>query len=121
MKYEVIIKADTNDGDYVTSMETVGDAELKLIREVCKAIKDFQPYTTEGCNIDWRDWTHSHNWPEGECLREDLGEKSPSEIYSQCSQEALDLFRELIPYGEYGIHTIESVTVSPVVAREKLL
>jgi len=31
------------------------------------------------------------------------------------------LFEEFIPYPEHGFHTIESITISPLVKREELL
>jgi hypothetical protein len=46
-----------------------------------------------------------------------LGEKSPSELYGNIP--GFNLFDELRPYGEYGIHTIVSVEI--IYEGEKLL
>ena len=68
--------------------------------------------------------THSHNFPTGECLRADLGEKSPEELYVDsglCTLEEFEIFKDLVPYGSYGVHTIRCVELRPVVEVENLL
>lgn len=41
--------------------------------------------------------------------------------YPDVTQEAYDWFKDLCPCGEYGIHTIESVTATPAVTKEQLV
>lgn len=116
MKKFIIIKADTNDGDYITEKSKITDDQIKLITPVVDAIRNFEPYV--GTKSDWIH-KHRHNFPYGECLRKDLGEKSPEEMYGHI--EGFELFENLIPYDEYGIHTIESVEIIEVTETEKLL
>ena len=71
---EIMIRVDTNDGNYVEVTNIITEAQLKILRPVFEAIKNFKPYKVHGGE-------HNHNFPSGECLREDLGEKTPEEIY----------------------------------------
>ena len=119
MKKYIIIKADTNDADYVTSKKLITDEEIEQIKPVVKAIKKFKPYKTNGCS-----WEHHHNFPAGDCLRDDLGELSPYELYvesGKVTKEQFELFEEYLPYGEYGLHTIESVEILEVENEIKLM
>ena len=125
MKYEITIVADPNDGDYMTRVEEISEEDLETIKPLIQAIKEFKPYTVEYENkysvgAGLRKTTHSNNYPFGDCLRKDMGEKSPEEIYS-FSKEVFYIFEDLIPCSEYGIHTIESVTVCPLQKKTKLL
>lgn len=122
-EWELIIVADTNDGDYVTEITAVDTETLDKIKPLVKAIKNFKPYIGQYESYDgtMRGTTHDHNWPDGECLREDMGEKNIYEIYSDFDEDVIDTFRDLCPVDEYGIHTIESVKVCPYVKKEKWL
>lgn len=115
--YEIIVKADTNDADYITEMTEITQEELDLIRPLVEAIRRFKPYTVE---LDGRSRRFHHNYPNSEYSAWDLGEKSPRELYD-FPEEVHQTFEELVPYGEYGTHTIESVTVRPIVGCEVLL
>lgn len=112
MKNYLIITADTNDGDYVTSKNVISDEKLEKIKPVIQAIKDFKPY---GGGIR----THHHNYTIGECCRTDLGEKSAKQLYGHL--EGFNTFDNMCPYGEYGIHTIASVELLIVADEIKLL
>ena len=103
-KMFLLIKADTNDADYIYSKEEITPEEVDQIRPMVEAIKNFKPYTT---NIDGHNWTHDHNFPIDDCLREDLGEISAEELYKNIP--GFEIFSDLIPHTEYGIHTIESI------------
>lgn len=109
------IKADTNDGDYITQEVDITEAQLKLIEPVIKAIKKFKPYKGEW--MPGQFITHTHNFPTKDCLREDMGEKSIEELYPNL--KGLELFEDISPYSEYGIHTIESIEI--VETKKKLL
>ena len=113
MKYEIIITADTNDADYVTGIHTINEKELNKIKSIAKKIKNFKPYKNGG-------YTHCHNWANGDALREDMGEKHPMDLYD-LDEETYEWFEEYLPYGEYGIHTIDSITVAPYIKKEELL
>ena len=122
MKYYINIKADTNDADYISELNEISKEDLDAIRPLIKAIAEFKPYESD--SKSGRPWTHRHNFPAGDCLREDLGEKSPEELYVHsglATQEQLDLFYEFVPSDEYGIHTIESIEVLEVNKVENLL
>lgn len=111
------IVADTNDANYVerwTPLNYPEDsnyyAELeKVVPRVLEGIKKkASDLKEEGklCNFN--------NWPCGEYCREVL-----TEFYSgYISEEDLDFFNDLLPYGEYGIHTIESIEVVKIAASE---
>ena len=126
-QFEITVEADTNDADYVTKISRISETDLKKIKPLIQAIKNFKPYkaTTpdkkDGCGR--MSWTHDHNYPYGSgeySPRLDLGEKPGREIY-KFPETIFDLFEELLPYGEHGIHTIESIVVTPYVRKTKLL
>ena len=76
-------------------------------------MRKFQPYNNNR-------WRHSHNFPFGECLREDLGEKHPMELYNLTEEEYeyfIDSFR--LYGGEWGFHTIKSI--QEITLGEKIL
>ena len=56
-KLELRIIADTNDGDYVTSINHVTEEELSRLRPMFKQIKDFKPYKAK--------YMCHHNFPIG--------------------------------------------------------
>lgn len=118
--YEMTIVVDTNDADFDTNIGKISEKELDKFRPLIAAIKKFKPYKTKGYGSGNK---HHHNWPKGECLREDLGEKSPAEIYSKFSEELIEEFEEeWLPCGsDYGFHTIESIEICPYVKKERLL
>ncbi len=115
--YEITITVDTNDGDYNTETNKITEEELNKIRPLITSIKNFKPYKVKAKGINW---THSHNYPYGECLREDLKEKSPEELYKY-DESIHCLFENLLPGSEYGFHSIESITVCPFIDKEILL
>ena len=101
MKY-IIIEADTNNGDYVTECSLINDNEIELLKPIVEAIK----------NID------NDNWETGECCCE----HDPYGLYVETkilTEEQVDWFQQFVPYGEYGIHTIESILIMEFI--EKLL
>ena len=118
METYIKIKVDTNDADYNMEFTEIDEETLSIITPLIEAIKNFKPFDTgEG-------HTQRKNFPFGECLRSDLGEKSIEELYVQtglCTEEALDIFLEMLPYGEYGFHTIESIEIFKVSEKIKLL
>jgi hypothetical protein len=117
MKYYINIKADTNDGDYISQMCEISEEELKLIRPVVESIKAFKPYKVKGLS-------HDNNFPCGDCCCKRLGQKEAEEYYVDgglVTQEQFDAFMEFVPQGEYGIHTIESVEVFHVTEVHSLI
>ena len=116
MQKFIRIVADQNDADYVSSMKPITDKQLELVTPMIKVLKNFKPYKGK---VDksirpgtGKDWTHEHNFCTGECLREDLGEKSPEQLYVESglvSKDCFEQFDDLLPSCEGGIHTIKSV------------
>lgn len=103
------VKVDTNDADYMTHEKRITPEMVERLKPLFKAIKDFKPYKTK-TKYGLNDWQYRHNYPFGECLREDMGEKSPKEIYSNIDPELIEIFEEdYIPYPRYGFHTIVSI------------
>ena len=117
--WEITITADGNDGDYQTEVSEISDTDLNKLKPLFQAIKAFKPYKT-GSAIANDQREHRHNWPSGECLRTDLGEKPPHEIYN-ATEELTEMLEEYLPYNEWGIHTIVSVEVTPLVKKTRLL
>lgn len=114
MSYLLIIKADTNDADYIESTNVISQEELDRFMPLINAIKKFKPYKSKGR-------THYHNFPVGECCREDMGEKSIQEIYSKINEDIVDEFNDMVPYSEYGTHTIQSIKLYEIVGEVKEL
>jgi len=119
MEKYLYIEADTNDADYITTFDQINDKDLELIKPVIEAIKNFKPYeviSKEYGNM----WTHSNNFPIGDCCRKKLGEKSAEELYGHL--EGFQVFLDdYVPYNEYGIHTIATVQIVEVINVETLL
>ena len=117
MKKYIIIEADTNDGDYTTNKSEITDEQIELIKPMVEAIKNFKPYKVKVPGK--MEWTHDYNFPTGECVREDLGQLSAEDFYKDIDN--FDVFDEFVPYGENGIHTIESIDILIVAEEIKLL
>ena len=119
MKY-LNITADTNDGDYISNLSEISEEELEKILPVIEAIKNFKPYTVNITEGDWsHDWTHNNNYPVGDCHRKGSGEKSAHELYGHLP--GFHLFDYMVPYNEYGIHTITSIELLEVTDKKELL
>jgi len=119
--YEIAVTVDTNDADYNTEITEITEEDLEKIKPLIEAIKNFKPYETQSGPSDNITWRHTHNYPHGEYVpRRDLGEKSTRELYD-FSEEIFQIFEDLCPYGEYGFHSIESITVCPANKKTKLL
>ena len=117
MKKYIIIKADTNDGDYITNKCEITDEQIELIKPMVEAVKNFKPYNTKVPGK--MEWTHDDNYPTGECVREDLGQLSAEDFYKDIDN--FDTFDQFVPYGEYGIHTIVSIEILEIAKETKLL
>jgi len=118
--FEITITVDTNDADYATQVSKISESDLELIKPLIKAISKFQPYTAKTRGANSLTWDHHHNYPYGECCRGDLGEKHPQELYD-FPQAVFEIFENLLPFNEYGFHTIDSIEVTPYVKKTKLL
>lgn len=107
--FKLIVRADHNDADYMEDSSPITQKQLDKFLPLIKAIKKITK-------------KQSHNWPRGEyCCREDLGEPTVEEIYSQFSKKLIAEFEEFIPTSEGNIHTIESITLLEIEKETKLL
>lgn len=122
MKQYLYVIADTNDADYVSRKEEISEEDLNTLKPLIEAIKNFTPYKTK--SYSGMEWTHSHNYPSGDLVRDDLGELSARDYYISkgIAEDVIDLFEEeFTPYAEYGIHTIESIDLLIIAEEIKLL
>lgn len=112
MKKVVIVKADTNDADYITEEhlldgenDPTGEYE-DLIRKVAGVIKT---YTQEH---KWQ-----HNWPTSE-----YADGSLQELYAgQLTDDEIAEFQEYVPHGEHGVHTIKSIRIIVISEDDELV
>lgn len=100
MKQVLIIKADTNDADYVHRITEVTPETIEELIPVIEAVK-----------------AKDGQWPRGE-----YADGDPEEIYEGIlTPEQIDNFGGFCPYGEHGIHTIASIKVLTVVEEKRYL
>ena len=107
MKY-FYVEVDTNDADYIGKIVQVEDKSAEKFKPLIEKIRQFEPYkSTTRYNLVWE---HTSNFPYGECLREDLGEKHPCELYD-IDEETYEEFIETFSLygGEWGFHTITRI------------
>lgn len=100
--YEIVVTADTNDADYITRIENVS---MKMIEEVVKPAVELLK-TVHG-SVPWHGWN-------------DVG----TGIFAEDSEHAelLNIFQDFfVPFGEHGVHTIESVVYYPLPVKVVLL
>ena len=116
MKKYIIIKADTNDADFVTEKNEITDKQIELIKPVIEAIKERNGIIEKG------NWDDNYNWPTFDSNR--LQGKRPSDLYLKSGKvtiEQFDTFSEFVPSLEGGIHTIEKIEILVVSEEIKLL
>ena len=97
-QFELVIEADTNDADYVTRTTTVIQAEIDELKPIFDIIK-----------------SKHGKWETG-----DIGDSS-EEYKDLLTPQQIDWICDLVPHGEYGIHTIESVVYYPLPVKTTLL
>jgi len=118
-----IIRVDTNDGDYFESINEVTPEHALVLASVAKAIQSFEPYPYN--MFAGHTYTHDHNFPTGELVRADLFELSAEQYYVEekklLSKEEYDVFMNLVPYSEYGFHTVEKIKILAVIGEIILL
>lgn len=95
--FELKIVADTNDADYETALTAVSMEEIQALLPI---IAKIQP--------------EAHNWENGH--QGDLTVQYAGIL----TEEEIELFSNYLPYGEYGIHTIERIEYYPIPRREIL-
>jgi len=116
-----IISVDTNDCDIESHTIEISEVQAMVLNNVAKAIKEFKPYEAQAHGMTIK---HEHNFPTGECLRTDMGELPPEEYYVETDKitpEDFLEFLELVPYCEYGFHTVTGIRILAVVGEIKLI
>lgn len=98
MKKILIIKADTNDADYVHRITKVTDKQLEKIQPVIDAIRAQEK---------------RFNWPEYE--------GSVNEKYKDIDPKLIEIFSEYVPSWEHGVHSIDEIIVYEVKSITELL
>ena len=98
---ELTIIADTNDADYVHSITIVTQETLDHFMPVIEAIKANKS---------------RHNWDTSDC-----GDgPNPVDMYAYIDEDLIEEFdEEFIPYGEHGIHTIDTIKVRKLIVVEE--
>jgi len=100
----LIIKADTNDGDYIHNIVTIESARDK--KEIQELLERVVPVLSAESD---------HNWENGDC-----GNSAEEYVAKgKMTQADAEHFGDLVPYGEYGIHSIEDITLYDVMNKKE--
>lgn len=105
MIYEIIVTVDVNDADYVSRVEKINDKQLDRIKPLIAAIKKFSDTNST-----------YFNWPENP----NAANTTPRDMYN-FPEEIIQEFECFIPYSEYGIVRVKSVTITPFIEKTQLL
>lgn len=138
--HELVIKADTNDADYITQTTGFVDGEIHFglnnffSGSASLTMREFLSGLVNALKISPLGH-HGHNW-SNEYDEDDIAEKTSErtlsalfgaeyEILSDDQKEdAIENMREAIaeylPYGDFGVHTIESIHIQPIAFKEVL-
>lgn len=115
----VIVTADTNDGDYIRNiMWDVKEEMLIEYRRIWKKLYDGERTQMVSYSGQPAKRMSSFEWMTGDMPSE--GEH-PEEVYKDFLTEAeIDTINSIAPYGDYGIHTIESLEIISYTNVERL-
>lgn len=99
----LIIMGDTNDGDYIHNIITINSREKrKKIEELLERI------------VPVLEDEHG-TWENG-----DQGNSAETYVEEgKMTQADADRFSELVPHGEYGIHSVEDITLYDVMNKKE--
>jgi hypothetical protein len=101
MKTIIIIKADYNDGDYLYSF--IEEKELKSVEDTVTFLKKISSVISKN---------NYHSWTTNDRAE---NEESPQEMYKGLlTEDEIESFNMLLPYNEYGLHTIKSIRILKV-------
>lgn len=98
----LVIKADTNDADYIEEWNKLEGWVLENINVVKKVWNTIKEHGNK----------FNYNWPDSE-----YGSGSIYQYVglNDVTEDDIEVFSELCPYGEFGIHSIKSVKIVEVV------
>jgi len=103
----LFVEADMNDADYISKKTEITDEEIELIKPVIEQLQVRRKKLNEDTHNNWNQWRHNWENGGGRC-------GYPREMYVETgllTQEQIDLFDEFVPYGEDGVHTIETIEI----------
>lgn len=103
--HRLMVEGDWNDADYNRNLVEIDEDTFQKFLPLINAIQNYTPYIqhNEFGDIDY------HNWDGG---RQDLGEKTLYEKYSQFNSDLIDEFIEvfsLYGYEDCPLHTINLI------------
>lgn len=135
--HELVIKADTNDADYITQTTGFVDGQVHFeLNEFFSGspsltMREFLAGLVSALKIQ----NFGHNWSNEFC-EDGVAEKTSDRtlfalfgaqyegLYDHQKEDAIENAREIIseylPYGDYGVHTIESIHIQPIAFKEVL-
>lgn len=139
--HELVIKADTNDADYITQTTGFVDGQVHFeLNEFFSGspsltMREFLAGLVNALKALHLECPSQHNWSNEYC--EDGGAEKTSErtlfalfgaqyegLHDHQKEDAIEKAREAIseylPYGDYGVHTIESIHIQPIAFKEVL-
>lgn len=98
---KIRIVADYNDADYIEETNTITEEKLEEFKPLIKAIK-----------------LKNNRFPTGEIAGKNDNIKI---LYPDIDENILEDFSCYVPYGEYGIHSIEHIYISENVPETDIL
>jgi hypothetical protein len=105
MNYTLKITADPNDADYEYEESVITESDLVLVKKWAKLLKEKI--------ID----DNGHNWIENE-----YGNGVDRDVYLEhFTDDEIEQLSSYVPSGEYGMHTIDHIEISPEINWERLL
>jgi len=88
---ELTIVADYNDANYITEIHHIDQETLDKLHPIMTEVGK----------------TRRYNWNTSEYAQA----PSPNEMYPQFDEDVIDHFDSLVPYGEHGVHSIETIKI----------
>lgn len=98
-----VITADTNDGDIIAERTGITTEDAEKLSSAVDRLKTRIPNLVA-----------NFSWGTGDMKEES---NDPEVIYPELTGEELDLIGNLTPFGDYGIHTIESIEIFTLVKK----
>jgi hypothetical protein len=126
MDHRITIRVDTNDGDYVTETNKISGVALEKLRPAFKIMKEAPPLEYQepaSYGVDKGKLITKYvcnKWSCGDCESHQDKLKAYYLELGMTEEEYLEI-EDLMPYPEYGFHTLESIKLSPWIVEEVLV
>jgi hypothetical protein len=102
-RYMLVVKADSNDADYLTATSFIEMEDLPLIRRWADNVKGKR-----------------HQWDTRWEYREEGDD--PETVYAGLfTEEEFERIARWVPHGDYGVHSIEHIWLFGVFSEERLV